>query len=220
MLKTVEIKQSGPGKIEVRAEYHPDFPAAVRGLNGKFEKPYWYFDSRDEIRIREICRSIYGTDGTDGTSDKPTATIRATAVDDISQSAAGVYLLGRCIAYATGRDSGARLGGNVVLISGRASSGGSVKNWTTVIRKGSMFEIRDLPEGALSLPFNERQWQWQRYTPAGSQAEYATSLRQERDRLVRRLVEIDAELDELEDLGNQLTPQEALDPGVCCAIPD
>ena len=49
------------------------------------------------------------------------------------------------MARAYGRDSGAKIGEGVVFLEGGASSGGSVKNWYTTIKKGSVFEVRDVP---------------------------------------------------------------------------
>ena len=43
-------------------------------------------------------------------------------------------LAGYKIATATGRDSGAVLANDVILLSGNVSSGGSVKNWTTLVK--------------------------------------------------------------------------------------
>lgn len=44
-----------------------------------------------------------------------------------------VEVAGRTIARAWGRDSGAKLGDGVVKLQGRVGSGGSMKNWETVV---------------------------------------------------------------------------------------
>lgn len=55
-------------------------------------------------------------------------------------------MVGRIIARATGRDSGARLGDGVVLLSGQFSSGGSVRNWKTTWKAETTIMLRDVPE--------------------------------------------------------------------------
>lgn len=62
-----------------------------------------------------------------------------------------IYLAGRVIAGARGRDSGVTIGNGVVLVSGEIKSGGSVKNWLTVVKSESVFRILDLPLGALKF---------------------------------------------------------------------
>ena len=64
------------------------------------------------------------------------------AQDDIrSRYQEDVTFMGYPIARAFGRDSGAKLGENVALLAGQISSGGSVKNWVSIVRKGSTFRL-------------------------------------------------------------------------------
>lgn len=139
---TIETKGT---KLTVEAPYHPEFPAMAQKLGGKWEPPYWVFDPRDEKRVRELVRDVYGTDGT---SDEM-LTIRAPAkVCDGYQATFGGtrptswWFAGREIAKVSGRDSGAKLGAGVVLISGKFDSGGSVKNPSCTY---TVFEVRDVP---------------------------------------------------------------------------
>lgn len=55
-------------------------------------------------------------------------------------------MLGRVLASAVGRDSGAKLGDGVRLRDGRVRSGGSIKNWLTVIDEGTELVVHDVPE--------------------------------------------------------------------------
>jgi len=61
--------------------------------------------------------------------------------DDYSEHNAPVYLFGVKVAEATGRDSGATLGNDVALIAGRVDSGGSMKNWGTKIKEGTILRL-------------------------------------------------------------------------------
>jgi hypothetical protein len=64
---------------------------------------------------------------------------------------AGCSLFGRTIAKAWGRDSDAKLGDDIIWLSGIYRSGGSMKNWKTEIREGN-FIIKNFPLPSTELP--------------------------------------------------------------------
>lgn len=172
-------------KVEVKTPYHPDFPREAKLLGGKWNNAAWLFDSRDEDRVRELCRKIYGTDGTAA----DLVSVRLTAKTEIAALHSGIFAAGRCVARATGRDSGAKLGDGVILLSGRVTSGGSMKNWRTYVIEGSVVEVRDVPRAAVA-DIDADDWAVEIV-----EAEDKTSvLLAERERLLARLAEIDAEL--------------------------
>ncbi len=146
---SISIKTEGKSLI-VSSPYNPDFVRWAKTRNGKFDKAQgtWTFDARDEAAVRERCIAVYGTDGS---SDIELVDVRLIHVGGSNYAALckGIFLLGRQVVRAFGRDSGAKLGEGCVLISGRIGSGGSVKNWTTVVSKGAVFEVRDVPRSAL-----------------------------------------------------------------------
>jgi hypothetical protein len=137
-------------RIVVYSPYHPDFAPRAKLLGGKFAKsqsgPYWHFDPRDEARVRDLCREIYGTDGSDPAGDL--VTIRAT-LNYLYRDDPALYIAGRQVARVLGRDSGARLAEGVVLVSGRLSSGGSARYYHLTAQRGTVIEIRDLPRAAV-----------------------------------------------------------------------
>lgn len=153
---SVKIETLGGNAITVSTPYHPDFPRRARSLGGKWNSALWVFDARDESRVRQLCREIYGEDGETPQGDL--VTLRATFSDRsrLSVRGAGIYIAGRCIARAYSRDSGARLGEGVVMIEGTAGSrgsdavrsGGSRANWETIIDGPCVIEIRDVPRAA------------------------------------------------------------------------
>lgn len=181
-------------QIKVESAYNPSLPNPAKKLGGKWNpaEKVWVFDLRDENRVAELYRNIYGEFPADGvTAPAETVTIRVT-VDDGSwgweETRGGLFLFGRQVAYASGRDSGARLGGGVVVISGKGfGSGGSVKNWRTICEPNTVFEIRDIPKAALnndSLPSKLT------YEVVG-EATNRDALVAEKEALLARLVEID-----------------------------
>ena len=130
-------------QVRVESPYNAQFVASSRALCGKWASPCWAFDIRDEDRVRALCLQHYGEDG------RPCerVTLRAFFLPGIGAFGDSIYLAGRVIASAFGRDSGAKLGAGVVLLSGGFGSGGSAKNWKTVTNseEGATVLVRDVP---------------------------------------------------------------------------
>jgi len=190
MVKIEKVQMTnGSEKIKLVSPYHPDLPVRAKDLGGKFngEKKCWYFDVRDEARVRELAISLFGTDGENNAE---TVTLRVTFPQGHREYNNGVYVAGRCIARAWGRKTGAKLGEGVVLLKGNIDSGGSVQNWYTSIEPGSVFEIRDVPRLAAEKAVQG--------SGESIQIEIVDSkidieaLKAERERLLARIAEIDA----------------------------
>lgn len=106
---------------------------ACRKLGGKWDSDAltWVFSPLVEQEVDELDR-LYNEN---------MVIVDIEAVTGISVSSSPVTFMGYTIARAFGRDSGAKLGDQVMMISGSISSGGSVKNWTTSIAQGSRFRL-------------------------------------------------------------------------------
>jgi len=66
--------------------------------------------------------------------------VRITAKEDTKRRYAVVFMNVK-LAVAFGRDSGAKVGYDARLISGKIGSGGSAKNWYCIAYEGSVFEL-------------------------------------------------------------------------------
>jgi hypothetical protein len=180
------------GQLALSAPYDPAMPAKARKIGGRFSSgtKLWTFDARDEQRVRELCIEIYGTDGS--TADQPGLTIRIpvnTIQDTWDQE---LRLAGRRLAWRPNRDDAVRLGDGVILASGGWDSrGGSVKNpRLEPAEDGTVLEVRDVPPGqAMKMLANARD-SYLVDDPSG----VLETLRAERQQLVERLAEIDAQL--------------------------
>ena len=129
-------------RITVLSYYNTEFVSKARALKGKWETPFWVFDTRVEEHVLNAVRSCFGVDGTE---DYQTCVL--TVCLDEWADKSGVEVLGRPIAKAWGRDSGAKLCEDVICVEGTYTSGGSVKNWGTSC-KGT-FEVHEFPLEAL-----------------------------------------------------------------------
>ncbi|WP_164964328.1 hypothetical protein [Rubrivivax sp. JA1026] len=195
-MKTIQVLRDA-NAIRVISPYLPAFVAAAKRLGGRWQAPAWVFDIRDDARVCEICLQHYGTDGSPAAG--PVVTLRVVFEADYGEHNAPIRVAGREVAKALGRDTGATLGDGVVVLEGGFNSGGSMKNWKTVVSsKGATILLRDvpavwvdrltsdLPDGVVSVTVEPE-------APVIDRA----ALSEERVRLMARLAEIDKLLAEV-----------------------
>ena len=136
-------------KVKVTTPYNADFVAKCRNFRGKWEpkEKAWYFDDTLIDHVRETLMEFFGTTG-----EVPyeNCTLQVDNFD-ASCMTGPVILFGRIIAKAFGRDSGAKLGDDIVLLSGTIDSSGSVKNWSTIVNKATL-HIKNFPLPGTELP--------------------------------------------------------------------
>lgn len=128
--------------LEIRTPYNPGFVSALKtristrswdGGKKAWIVPAVYLDS-----VNSLLRDFYGYTG------EPTdemVVVRVSCPNGADNRHGPVTFMGYSLASAWGRDSGARVGDNVALVEGNVTSGGSVKNWHSIVRAGSMFDI-------------------------------------------------------------------------------
>jgi hypothetical protein len=129
-------------QVKVTTPYNENFRRICRNMRGKWKKDEnaWYIDDSLIDDIRDAMTEIFGTTG-----EFPVEYCSLRIKDySTSEHCGPVVLFGRTIARAKGRDSGARMGDDIVFISGSYNSGGSVKNWTTRVDNAT-FEIQNFP---------------------------------------------------------------------------
>lgn len=175
------------GKAAVYTPYNAEFVKRVKLTGGRWDgtKKCWKVPEVNVPDVREAMRAVYGRD------DQPVAeTVDVDLIfgDEVYELRGPVTILGRTIASAWGRDSGARPGDGVIFTAGSPKSGGSVKNWRTVVPEGCVVKLRELPKAILDgadLPEGVTM------QVAGGSVDRA-ALQAERERLLARLAEIDA----------------------------
>jgi hypothetical protein len=187
-MNEIKITKAGD-QILVESPYLSAFVSGARRLNGKWTGSSWSFGARHEERVRDLCRTVYGTDGEDGVE---LVTVRVTMEkqewDCVERGRYAVSLegFGRVLATAKGRDSGAVLGEGVVIVEGAGFiSGGSRKNFAVGINSGSVFEVENVP-----LPVAT-----QEHSIAGGKVEVIRDDGLELESLLLRQEIIEAELD-------------------------
>lgn len=126
-----EIKEEGI--VSIKHRYNSLLVEKCRELGGKFDNEAiaWIFSKIVEDKVEEL-EFLYNHD---------IVSVEIISKTDIFKGQDAINFLGYPIAKATGRDSGAIVCNDVSMISGKIDSAGSVKNWSTEIRKDSCFRL-------------------------------------------------------------------------------
>ncbi len=189
----MKITNLGNGKIAVDTPYNPSFVSKIKKAGGKWNpgNKTWEIDERTIDTVRAIMREVYGQD------DMPqeTVTVKVTIGDkNLKEWRAPVVLFGRNIASARGRDGGARVGEGVCFEKGGCDSGGSMKNWYTIVSAGSEITIYEVPRLAVEQKLG---WKDEYGTfEVVENGDPLAALRAEKEALLKRLAEIEELLNE------------------------
>lgn len=181
----IKVKVSD-GKAAIYSPYNKSFVTRIKVLGAKWDADArcWVVDESALEEAREVMREVYGQD------DRPvteSVDVILHFCEDVGVFCAGVEVLGRTIATAFGRDSGAKVGEGVMFLQGQPRSGGSAKNWMTIVPAGCVVKLPKIPKEISQNPT----------LPDGVRMEVDVSkssrceLEKERDKLLARLAEIE-----------------------------
>lgn len=182
------------GLLSVVAPYDKKFVAAARRAGGRWNRDAksWVFDARDRGAVEAALTECYGW----APAGAPTGDFRITLT---SSNAEGreVRLMGRTIARRWRRDSTVVIGEGVAVIDGDFPSRAGSLSRPAILDMGDApvtLVVRDLP---VSVMADEDLVETYAITPApAAAADLADAdledLRAEREKLLRRLAEIDA----------------------------
>ena len=135
-------------------------------------------------------REVYGE--CDLPEDIERITVKLTFCRDVIVERGPIIIYGKQIASASSRDSGARVGQDVVFLEGEPGSGGSRNNWNTYIDAGSVVQVNNVPETMLSETLPDGATYEIMSNPATPSRE---ALLAEKERLLSRLREIEKMLE-------------------------
>lgn len=138
-------------KVAVFTPYNKEFVAKMRQMGGKWDGDAWIVPADVIESVREAMQEHFLRD------DRPCDTV------DIELTADGVVkycdtLFGLPTFQATGRDSGAWIPKGmedvISVLSGKVSSGGSLKNWFVGMWDGTRILMRGVPKKAVEERFD------------------------------------------------------------------
>lgn len=183
------------GRAYVYTPYNPAFVKAVKGIGGAKwdgERQCWSVPDAAVSAARMIMEDVYGY--SDQVPDD-TVTLKVTFLSDVSSTCSDVVLFGKVMAHARGRNSGARVGDDVAYIRGGASSGGSVKNWRSIVEEGSVAILSNVNKHVYEKAEADPDIQVE-VVETSTSVDDRQKLLEEKERLLKRIAEIDAILDD------------------------
>lgn len=179
------------GKLKVQSEYNADFIRKAHELNGKWSSPYWVFEEKNEKLVRQILTDVYGEDGTPQKEVTVDIDLNKYYSADYRQNNDEAIFHGKSLCYRPGRDSCVRMQNDAIVVAGGfPHRGGSVKypclNWNdgTVIRV-------TVPE---AVYLAEKDKDGVTLYESADKAQKVKALEDEKERLIARIAEIDAEI--------------------------
>jgi hypothetical protein len=188
-----KITEAG-GQILIEAPHNPTFDEKIKraGAQWDAENKAWRMDAKEIETARKAMQLVYGRD------DQPceTVSVRVTVRNTWGVTRGPIVILGRVIAAATGRDSGARIEKDVAVERGGCDSAGTMTNWETIIRRRTELVLHDVPKRLVDGNDND-DIEIEILNPAILKPLQTKALLAERERLLARLAEIDESLDKL-----------------------
>lgn len=172
--------------------YNAEFVRKVKKCGGAKwdgDKKAWSVPANTVAQVREIMQEVYGE--TDLPTSGAKVSVRVRVVKEIYGNRDSIRFFGKTIASASGRDSGARVGDDVVFVTGKPTSGGSVKNWCTVIPENAEFVVHNVVQSMVADDEHIEIISVEQEVDASTDA-----LRAEKEILLKRLAEINSILGE------------------------
>lgn len=135
------------GRASIYTPFNRDFVAAIKtnigGRRWDTDNKCWTVPEESLPQVRQIMMDVYGE--TDLPDTCGSVTVRVTFKDEWSVKRDDAVLFRKVLASARSRDSGARPGEDVTYLEGEPTSGGSCKNWESVVPAGSVVLLRHVP---------------------------------------------------------------------------
>lgn len=133
------IETSGT-EISVKAPFNAgfvkDIKESISGARWNSTDKRWYVTIDAMPAILSLLDTHYRFN-----PELPFVKVHVTAKTTLYGDRTAVYFHGFPVAYAWSRDSGAKVSDGVIKIAGSIKSGGSLKNWDTIIVTGSEFHM-------------------------------------------------------------------------------
>lgn len=183
-------------KAVITTPYNADFVKKIKLMGGRWDagRRAWTVDADIVDDVRAAMREIYGQDDAPVTD---VVNVELTVGEKLTEYGGPITMLGRTIASAWGRDSGAKTGDGVVFLEGHPFSGGSVKNWCTGISGGSVIKLVRVPRALVERNPELPDGVEMRVLPDRPAID-REALMAERERLLARISEIDKMMEEEE----------------------
>lgn len=207
------------GIANIYTPYNRKFIEQIKRIDSKWnaEEKCWTVKEDAIDVVRQIMMDVYGE--TDEVAIE-TVNIKVKVVEECSIRKAEVMFLGKTLSRAFGRDTGAKVGEDVYYLEGGCTSGGSMRNWTSIVKKGSVIELRNVNKNLVNKFMEDKTVEEFgeniEIIETGDKKVDTDKLKAEKEALLKRLAEIDDLLGET----TEVTPatSEAKEEVVECTV--
>lgn len=138
------IENTENGKIAIYTPYDKKFVQTIKRIgSARWNGDAWTVPEDYIDDVRDIMKDIYGRDDQDAGE---TVDCEIEFSREIYEDKAAVTMFGKTLSRAWGRDSGAKVGDDVILLEGNIGSGGSRANWDSRVYEGAKFIVKSIPK--------------------------------------------------------------------------
>lgn len=132
------------GKVYVLSGYNRDYISRAKGIQGRWNAPYWVFPEENIDELRELLLDVYGECG-DLAEEAPVTVTVDLDLDKYNYGAE--VMIGSFVAVKRRyRDSEVIYADNVMLVSGGFTpTGGSAKYPAVCHETGTVIRVKDIP---------------------------------------------------------------------------
>lgn len=179
-------------KALVYTPYNYDFVQKIKSIgSSKWNGSAWEVPACTVEQVREIMMDVYGETDIEAA---PKMYAKIKVVDtDWAPANRGIYLFGKLIARAYGRDSDAMVGDDVAFTKKAPVSGGSRNRPDVIIEQGAELVIHNIPESKIDpqIPNYGIPEEYIVVEVSKESDVKKSKLLEEKERLLKRIKEID-----------------------------
>lgn len=133
---------------KVFTPYNEAFVQKIRTLDAVWDKLLrcWWISAANVDGARQAMMEVFGRDDI---HDPNALTLKLTFSGDWGAFRSDCVLFGKILSRASSRSSGGFAGKDVTYLSGKPESGGSTKNWCSIVPAGAVIQLNNVPRDLL-----------------------------------------------------------------------
>ncbi len=176
--------------------YNKEFISEIKNIGSakwNSDEKCWTVPEEYIDNVREMMVHIYGYSDI---SKNETVKVTVKFLEGVAETKDSVKIFGKDVSKATSRDSGARVGENVVLVSGKIESGGSRVYWESQVEEGTIFSLSKVNKNVFDKEKNNPPYKIE-ILDVKDEVERKSELIAEKEKLLSRISEIDKILENM-----------------------
>lgn len=176
--------------------YNKEFISEIKNIGSakwNSDEKCWTVPEEYIDNVREMMVHIYGYSDI---SKNETVKVTVKFLEGVAETKDSVKIFGKDVSKAISRDSGARVGENVVLVSGKIESGGSRVYWESQVEEGTIFSLSKVNKNVFDKEKNNPLYKIE-ILDVKDEVERKSELIAEKEKLLSRISEIDKILENM-----------------------